>query len=357
MAAFILLAIAFTVVAVVLVTVPLIRGRGGAHAPASKAALAAALIIVIGAAAGYGAWSNWRWSSAPVGDLPQNMVARLARKLEHDPQDLQGWLKLGHSYVVLEQFPLALRAYERADRLARGTNVDAIVGMAEALTLGDPAELDGRASRLLERALALDPNSGKALFYGAAAALRHGALPLARERFAKLLALGPPANVRPILEQQIAAIDHELAAGGTAPQAAPAMSAAETAPLAPSAADSAAVPAGQPSVRINVMLSPKLGAPGSAADPLFLIVRDPGRPGPPLAVKRLSSHFPQRIDLTPEDSMLPERRFAAGEQVQIIARIARSGQAMGATGDPFGEISYRVGRDGLVDVVIDRVTP
>ena len=55
--------------------------------------------------------------------------------------------------------------------------------------------------------------------------------------------------------------------------------------------------------------------------------------------------------------MLPERRFAVGEQVQVIARIARSGQAMGATGDPFGEVTYLVGRDGLVDVVIDRLTP
>ena len=359
MAAFILLAIAFTVAAVALVTVPLVSKRGDrANAPASKAALAAALVIVIGAAACYAMWSNWTWTSAPEGDLPQNMVARLARRLEHNPRDLQGWLMLGHSYVVLEQLPLGLRAYERADRLARGANVDAIVGMAEALALGDPAELDGRAGRLIERAIALDPNSGKALFYGAAAALRHGALPLARERFAKLLSLGPPPNVRPILEQQIAAIDHELAGAAGVPTAPP-VSAGLPAPGAgapPAAASPGSAP-GEASVRINVVLSPKLGAPGAPSNSLFVIVKDPGRPGPPLAVKRLTSQFPQRIDLTPADSMIPERRFAVDEQVQVIARIARSGQAMGARGDPFGEISYRVGRDGLVDVVIDRITP
>jgi cytochrome c-type biogenesis protein CcmH len=356
MAAFILLAIALTVAAVALVTVPLLRRADDTHVPASKAALAAALVIVIGAAACYAAWSTWTWNSAPAGNLPQDMVGRLARRLEHNPQDLQGWLMLGHSYVVLEQLPLALRAYERADRLAGGANVDAIVGMAEALALGDPAELDGRAGRLIERAITLDPNSGKALFYGAAAALRHGALPLARERFAKLLTLGPPPNVRPILEQQIAAIDHELA-GGPAPAAGAAVSAAAPPALALPAAESPGVASGDASVRVNVVLSPKLGAPTSTSESLFLIVRDPGRPGPPLAVKRLTSHFPQRIDLTPADSMLPERRFTVGEQVQVIARIARSGQAMGATGDPFGEVNYLVGRDGLVDVVIDRLTP
>jgi cytochrome c-type biogenesis protein CcmH len=345
MVGFILLAVVLTIAAVLLIAVPLVIRRVGTQ-PAPKAALAAALVIVIGAAAGYIAWSNWTWSEAPASDLPQNMVARLARQLERNPNDLQGWLMLGRSYVVLQQLPLAVRAFERADRLAGGRNVDALVGLAEALALTDPAELDGRAGKLIERAIAIDPNSGKALFYGAAAALRRGALPLARERFQHLLTLDPPAKVRPILEQEIATIDHELADQAQAP-----------------AAPAAAAPAGTPvtadgaAVRLNVVLAPTIDARGTEAAPLFLIVRDPRRPGPPLAVKRLTSHFPLRIDLTPADSMLPERRFAAGDQVQVIARIARSGQAMGASGDPFGEITYLVGRDGLVNVVIDHITP
>jgi cytochrome c-type biogenesis protein CcmH len=205
--------------------------------------------------------------------------------------------------------------------------------------------------------LVLDPSAGKALFYGAAAALRHGALPLARERFAKLLTLGPPPNVRPILEQQIAAIDHELSGAPAAQEAAATTSVDQAAPPTPPAPQDPRNASGQASVRLNVVLSPKLGAPASTSESLFVIVRDPGRPGPPLAVKRLTSHFPQRIDLTPADSMIPERRFAVGDEVQVIARIARSGQAMGAAGDPFGAVNYRVGRDGLVDVVIDRLTP
>jgi len=253
---------------------------------------------------------------------------------------------LGNSYVVLQQLPLAVRAYERADRLAGGQSAEALIGLAEALVLGDPAELDGRAGRLIERAVTMDPNSGKALFYGAAAALRHGALPLARERFTRLLALNPPAKVRPILEQQIAQIDRQLADQAQAPAALP-----NAAPPGAPAASTAA------SVRLNVVLAPAIGARGGDSVPLFVIVRDPRRPGPPLAVKRLESHFPQRVDLTPADSMLPERRFAVGDSVQVIARIARSGQATGAAGDPFGEITYLVGRDGLANLVIDRLTP
>src|SRR5450755_3576335 len=300
MIAFVLLAILLTLGAVAAVAVPLLKRGAGSNPPAPKAAMAAAVVMVVGATALYFAWSSWTWKEAPNGNLPQNMVARLARELEHNPNNLEGWLMLGHSYVVLQQLPLALRAYERADRLAGGTNVEALVGMAEALALGDPAELDQRAGRLIERAIKLDPNTGKALFYGAAAALRRGALPLARERFARLLTLGPPPNVRPILEQQIAAIDHELAAGSAPPAAAAAAAGPAGATVAADAA----------SVRLNVVLAPKLSASGGDTAPLFVIVRDPKRPGPPLAVKRLSSRFPQRVELTAADSMLAERRFS-----------------------------------------------
>ena len=88
-----------------------------------------------------------------------------------------------------------------------------------------------------------------------------------------------------------------------------------------------------------------------------MFVREAGARGPPLAVKRLESHFPQSVALSPSDSMIPGRAFAAGQSVQVVARIARSGSPVGASGDPFGEITYQVGRDGLVSLVINQLTP
>ena len=109
-------------------------------------------------------------------------------------------------------------------------------------------------------------------------------------------------------------------------------------------------------MRVNVTLAPSLSATAAGA-PLFVFVRAAGQGGPPLAVKRLESHFPQRVALTPSDSMIPGRVFAAGQSVQVVARVARSGSPVGASGDPFGEVTYRVGQDGLVSLVIDRLTP
>jgi cytochrome c-type biogenesis protein CcmH len=342
MMSFVLLAAVLTTAVILGVVTPLLRRSASGVAPAAWTALGAAGVLFAGSAVLYGIWSNWAWRAPPPADSPQSMVARLARQLEHDPTNLQGWLMLGRSYTVLQEYPLAVRAFQRADRLSGGKNAEALTGEAEALALGDESELDNRAARLIEQALAIAPNSGQALFLGGAIAERHGDLALARARFAKLLELNPPPNVRPMIEQQIVSIDERLAGGGTGGAAAQHLPATQQ--------------PGAPLVHVNVTVAPAVA--GAARDaPLFVFVRDPSGGGPPLAVKRLESHFPQDIALSPSDSMIPGRAFTNGQSVQVVARVARSGNPVGASGDPFGEVIYRVGHDGVVSLVIDRLTP
>jgi cytochrome c-type biogenesis protein CcmH len=352
MVTFLLLAGVLIIAGVAVIAVPLLRRVPTQLAPAPWAALGAAGVLVIGSAVLYATLTNWSWHAAPADDSPQTMVARLARRLERDPQDLNGWLILGRSYVVLEQFPLALRSFERADRLAGGKSAEALVGEAEALTMSDESELDGRAGRIIEQALALDPNSGKALFFGAAAAVRRGDLALGKERFEKLLSMNPPDAIRPILQQQIDGLTQRMAAAGNGGAGLAASGRASSESTGANAAN-----VGNAAVRVHIELSPALSKAAPDAAPLFVFVRDPGQPGPPLAAKRLANRFPQTVELTPADSMVPGRVFAAGQKVQVVARIARSGNPMAGSGDPFGEVPYLVGHDGLVNIVIDHVTP
>ncbi len=374
MTTFILIAIALTIAAVGVVVIPLVRKSGATPAPAIWAAFAVTGLLVFGAGGLYLAWSNWNWKQADSGDAitPQNMVSRLARRLEKNPNDLDGWLRLGHSYTVLEQYPLAIRAYQKANELGESRNIDALLGLGEALVLSNDSEFTGRGSKYIEQALALQPKNGKALFYGAVAAVRRGELPLARERFAALLTLDPPPqdNVRAIFEQQIQAIDAQLAqasaAGGSASggdgadaraAGSPGASAADKGNSSAAGAGNAAVAGAVPPVRIRVTLSANLKADTLSSLPLFVFVRDPRAAGPPLAVKRLKATFPQTVEITTQDSMLPGHSFTKGQLVEVVARVSKSGGPVESSGDLFGLAAHKVGDGGVVDIQVEHVSP
>lgn len=219
MIVFIILAAVLAAICVAVVIVPLLKPVPSKAATAPWTAVAATGVLVIGSVGLYVSWSNWSWHKSPGVASPEGMVERLVHQLNDHPDNVSGWLMLGRSYVVLQEYPLAVRAYQRADRAAGGQSADALVGQAEALTLMDDTELNGQAGQLIERALAIDPSSPQALFFGAAAAMRRGELPLARARFSKLLALNPPARVKAILEEEISGIDRQLTAAPPDPAA------------------------------------------------------------------------------------------------------------------------------------------
>lgn len=337
---FILLAAALVLAAAALIAVPLLRTRP-ALKPALWTALACTAVLALGSTTLYASLSNWSWHQSPGTGSPESMVEQLVHHLDAHPNDLDGWLMLGRSYLVLQEYPLAARAYGRAVQLS-GTNTEALLGQAQALILVDRTTLTGRAGDLIERALALAPNNPEALFFGAVVALHRDQLSLARGRFERVLALHPTANVQRAIESQIAAIDQRLPPGaaGSAHRGA-----------------ASAVHAGAPLIRVRLELAPALAARAPRSAPLYVFVRDPAGAGPPLAVKRLSSRFPQTVILRATDAMVPGRAFTTGERVEVIARIAPSGNPLDESGDLSGQTRYRVGQKAPADIRIDHVTP
>ena len=338
-AVFILIAGSLAAGAVVLLLMPLVRRRADAQPISAWAAAAVTGLVLLGGAGLYAGFSNYQWNeSTTVSDSPAAKTAREAKRLAKQSGTVEEWLELGRSYAELGQSPLALRAFVRADELAGGKNAEAIMNMAELLVQQDMEELRGRAGRLFERALELDPNSRRALFYSSFAALGRGEPALARERLNRMLANERDPQVRALLEKGLesaAQQETRLASESTAPAAT-----AEGARIA-----------------VHVTLAPALAAkiPGDAA--LFVAARDPKAPGPPFAVKRLPARFPVDVELTPADAMLESRRIAAGQQLEVVARVALGGTPTASSGDPFGQVSYHVGKDGRLNIVIDRLAP
>jgi cytochrome c-type biogenesis protein CcmH len=342
MTTFLIIAALLALLACALIVLPLIRRPQGTPA-ATVAALVSVVLVLGGSAALYATWSTWSWKATATGGTPEGMVGQLARRLDKNPEDLQGWLLLGRSYSQLEQYPLAVRAYQRADRLADGRNAEALTGLAEALVLGNQSDLAGRAGKLFEQALEIEPRSTKALFYAAIAAMERGEKPLARSRFVTLLAANPPPEVRTLIEQTLQNLDAAPAADAAKPASKPA--------AAPQAAAAAVT------VKLEVTLSPAVAAKAGKGAPLFVLARTPGKRGPPLAARRLEARFPQDIELRSTDAMLSGSGFEAGQELEITARVSNGGSAMPTVGDPFGTVRLKAGAAGVAKIVIDQLTP
>lgn len=124
----------------------------------------------------------------------RSMVESLASRLETQPDDLDGWMRLGRSYGVLGEAEKSRDAYARAARLRPD---DSAVQSAYAESLlraagdGPPsAELSGVVQRLLAR----DPDNREALWLAGLAASRLGDAAAARAHWGKLLAQLSPGS-------------------------------------------------------------------------------------------------------------------------------------------------------------------
>ena len=180
---FVLIAGTLAAGAALLLVWPLLRRRGDQPA-AAVASIVVLLVVLLGGAGLYASFTRYQWSNpVAVADTPAAMTARLAKRLASDGGSVDEWVMLGRSYVELGQTPLALRAFQKADQLANGANAEAVIGMAQALVQQDIEELRGRAGRMFERALEIDPTSRTALFYSAFAALGRNESGLARSCF------------------------------------------------------------------------------------------------------------------------------------------------------------------------------
>jgi cytochrome c-type biogenesis protein CcmH len=343
MTAFIVLAACMAIIAASAVAWPLLRAGSNRHVPLIAAASILALSGLL-----YAAWSNWDWSGQKQipaeGAEVAAMVGRLENRLNANPNDVSGWLMLGRSYLAMERFEDAAAAYDKAMKLSGETNVEAALGMGEAISMRANGQITPPAAQLFETALRLAPQNPKALLFGGFSAAGRGDKALARSRWEMLKSMNPPPALVQMLDARIAALGTSGEASAEAPAAA-----SPASPAAPGAAANS-------EAAVNVRISPQLSSKVTPDALLFVFAREPGVAGPPLAVKRLTAaDIGTTVKLSAADSMMPSRTLHSGQSVTITARVSFSGQPTPAPGDLYGELTYGVGRDGVRDLIIDRV--
>ena len=122
----------------------------------------------------------------------RGMVEGLAAKLQAQPDDLDGWMRLGRAYGVLGERDKAAAAYEHAARLKPD---DPQILLAEAEVLlpdrGPETPVPEQVVSLLKRVEAIDPKQPAALWYLGLAAVQQRDFAGASGYWRRLLAVLP----------------------------------------------------------------------------------------------------------------------------------------------------------------------
>ena len=141
--------------------------------------------------------------------MVRGMVEGLAQRLEDNPGDIEGWLRLARARRVLGEEAAATEALRRAT-LAAPERVEILVDYARALhPPGSPPETatpDFMA--LMRRILALDPNNAEGLFFVGEAEAKAGNAAEARALWGRLLArVDPKEPLHKMIDERLRKLD------------------------------------------------------------------------------------------------------------------------------------------------------
>jgi cytochrome c-type biogenesis protein CcmH len=261
--------------------------------------------------------------TAPEREQMISMVAGLAERLEKQPDDAEGWLMLGRSYKFLEQFPKAVAALEHAYKLL-GDKPEVMLLYADSLAYVNNEQLAGKPSELIFKALALEPENVTGLWLGGMAKAQAGEFVGAMALWKKLETLLPPdSDGLKEIQGLMAKLETQMPEGAAQAEAKSAQSAGATQPSA--------------NIDIQVNLSPELQA--APTDTVFVYAQALTGPQMPLAIVRKQvSELPLTVKLTDAMAMMPTMKLSNFEQVKLLARVSKSGNAMKQPGDLIGVI-------------------
>ena len=286
------------------------------HAP-KRTLVGLALLVPLAAIAVYFITGNPGSISAtsvaqPTPQDIERMVQVLADKLAQDPGNLKGWAMLARSYKVMGRPVEAEKAFERAGTFVND-DAQLLADYADVAATNANGNLSGKPAALLEKALKLDPNNGMALWLAGTAALNEKNYDRTLALWERLSRLLQPGSEDARTLQ--GAMDQVRVMAGKGPAAGTAVAGANT------------------SVSGTVELAPALKAQAAPTDTVMVIARVPGTRMPVAVLRVHASDLPLKFTLDDSLSMSPQARISAASEVDIEARISKTGLAKPEPGD------------------------
>ena len=270
--------------------------------------------------------------SSITADQFRDMTAKLAARMQKNPGDAEGWKMLGRAYRAMEQFGEANNAYGKAVEL-RPQDAELLADYAESLALAAGRSLTGEPTRLLDRALKLEPRNTKVLTLSGSAAFE-------RKDYKAAISYWETVIKQPGIDGELAAslqkgVDQSRALLTGKPVSVAA--------------------AGKERVTGTVHLDDSLKGKVNPDDAVFVFARAAAGPRMPLAIVKIKvADLPYKFTFDDSMSMMPEMKLSKFADVVIGARVSKSGGAKPMAGDLEGSSdTIKPGHAG-VRVTIDR---
>jgi cytochrome c-type biogenesis protein CcmH len=283
--------------------------------------------------------------SQPPGSI-EDMVAKLAERLQQQPDDLKGWVMLARSYAIMKRYSDSEAAYATALRLG-GENADLLTDYADAMVMADGGAFNDESAALLTRALELEPDNLKGLWLAGHWKNQSGAYQEAIDYWQRAAAKLPPDSKDvAVITSQISELQAKLGI--------------DAEPVPAPAASVAAAGAGQgASLTVQVTLDPNVAAAATPEDTVFIFARAAQGPRMPLAIVRTQvKDLPATVTLDDSMAMTPQMVLSKFDQVTVGARVSKSGGAMPVSGDLQGSVSpVDTQSSEMIQVTIDSKVP
>lgn len=274
-------------------------------------------------------------------DKPAMSMAKaveiLEGKLKEQPDNMEGWVMLGRSYMVLNRPADAVSAFEKAVAID-DTEPSVLLQLADALGTSNGGKLTGRPAQLIDQALQKDPANLMGLWLAGMAAKQGGDNSKAIDYWNKVLArLDPKSEEHAEVQELIA-----QAGGKVTASKEPSTPAKDTTGAA---------------ISVQVDLAEALKSKAQPGQTVFIYAKAVSGPPMPLAAVRLTvADLPADIVLDDSQAMMPQMKISGFEQVTVGARISTSGTPTKSSGDLFTEVSpVKLGQN--ITLNIDQVVP
>jgi cytochrome c-type biogenesis protein CcmH len=306
--------------------------------------IAAVLVPLVG----YGLYMHWGASdkvqmARQFSEQPRTvgeMTAHLEQAVKDQPDSAEAWYFLGRTYMNQERPADAAKAFARVVELA-GRQPELLGQWAQAQYFAGDRQWSQQLQALTDEALQADPQELTSLGLLGIAAYEEGRYKDAVRFWEQLVAALPENDPsREAIRGGIERARQQVDGGSGNAEAGQAPAAASTQAAA---------------LQIQVQLDPKVAETVSPEDSVFVFARAVNGPPVPLAAKRLTvGDLPATVTLSDADAMVPSLKISSVEQVTVMARVSRTGDATKGEWMGQSEALKTRGDKNAVRLTIDR---